>query len=151
MSMAIKKNIIECENLGIKSNIDIRKIYLKRFPNNTISGGETENTYLQKIADNMIYLYFDYSYEDMPLGGWDTNCFDGRLCEEDYAEKVVNFINFVSSGNSEEIPNRVPQWIYSSNYDFQNFHRIFWGGEPIEIYIESLKKWGQIFDSFFSL
>ena len=148
MRAAMKMNIVESEKLGIKPNIDIRKIYSRRFSQMPLPEDASEEMYLQKIADNMICLYFDYSYQDMPLGDWDTNCFDGRLCEEDYAEKVIDFINFVSHGKSTQIPSSVPQWVYSSNHDLQNCHRIFLGGEHTEIYRESLKKWGQVFDSF---
>lgn len=148
MRTAVKMNIIESEKLGMKPNINIREIYSRHFPQNPLSDDTTEEVYLQKNADNMICLYFDYSYQDMPLGDWDTNCFDGRLCEEDYAEKVIDFINFVSSGKSTQIPSFVPQWVYSSNHDLQNCHRIFWGEQRAEIYIESLKKWGQLFDIF---
>ena len=151
MRTAVKMNIIESEKLGMKPNINIREIYSRHFPQNHLSDDTTEDVYLQKIADNMICLYFDYSYQDMPLGDWDTNCFDGRLCEEDYAEKVIDFINFASSGKSTQIPSFVPQWVYSSNHDLQNCHRIFWGEQHAEIYIESLKKWGQIFDTFFKI
>lgn len=148
MRIAIQFDIIESEKIGVKSNIDIRKIYSQRFPQMPLPAGTSEDVYLQKIADNMICLYFDYSYEDMPLGDWDTNCFDERFCEEDYAEKVIDFINFVSYGKSTKIPSIVPQWVYSSNHNLQNCHRIFWEGGSFDIYIESLKKWGQIFDAF---
>ncbi|HEO6995953.1 TPA: hypothetical protein VBD08_001666, partial [Streptococcus agalactiae] len=43
---------------------------------------------LQCLVDNMICLFFDYEYQDMPFFDWTSNCFDGRFCEEDYAEKV---------------------------------------------------------------
>lgn len=117
MRAAMKINIVESEKLGIKPNIDIRKIYSRRFSQMPLPEDASEEMYLQKIADNMICLYFDYSYQDMPLGDWDT-------------------------------PSFVLQWVYSSNHDLQNCHRIFWEGESTEIYIESLKKWGQVFDSF---
>lgn len=109
MRAAMKMNIIESEKLGMKPNIDIREIYSQRFQQTSLPDDTTEDVYLQKIADNMICLYFDYSYQYMPLGDWDTNCFDGRLCEEDYAEKVIDFINFASNGKSTQIPSFVPR------------------------------------------
>ena len=75
MRAAVKMNIIESEKLGMKPNIDIREIYSRRFPQIPLFDDTTEDVYLKKIADNMICLYFDYSYQDMPLGDWDTNCF----------------------------------------------------------------------------
>ena len=75
MGSAVKMNIIEREKLGMKPNIDIREIYFRRFPQIPLFDDTTKDVYLKKIADNMICLYFDYSYQDMPLGDWDTNCF----------------------------------------------------------------------------
>ena len=79
----------------------------------------------------MIFIYQDYDYTDMPLGGWDTNCFDGRLCEEDYSEKIIDFINFMAHSDQPDyaIPKPVPQWTFSSNHDGIDYWRIFWGGE----------------------
>ena len=37
---------------------------------------------LQCLVDNMICLFFDYEYQDMPFFDWTSNCFDGRFCEE---------------------------------------------------------------------
>lgn len=42
----------------------------------------------------MVCIYFNYEYSDMPMGDWTTNCFDGRFCEEDYAEKSFHFLTF---------------------------------------------------------
>lgn len=57
---------------------------------------DTIENCIECLADNMVCLYFDYDYEDMPFFDWTSNCFDGRLCEEDYAEKVLYFSNFVN-------------------------------------------------------
>lgn len=97
------------------------------------------------MATNMVCLCLDYDYEDMPMGDWQTNCFDGRFCEEDYAEKIVDFMQFVSD-SGYDFPKPVPQWIYSSNYDEPNIFRIFWSGEDVENYIAALKEWGKLFD-----
>lgn len=97
---------------------------------------------IHKIVDNMIYIYLDYNYDDMPLGGWETNCFDGRLCEDDYAEKIINFIcNISENGN-------VPHCIYSSNDEFHNPYRILQYTSNIDKYINSIKSWEKIFDDF---
>ena len=98
----------------------------------------------------MICIYQDYSYDDMPLGGWESNCFDGRLCEEDYTEKIIDLINFISGYETSiyTLPKPIPQWVYSSNHDGIDHWRIFWGGECSESYISSLKAWGKLFDNF---
>ena len=98
----------------------------------------------------MIFIYQDYDYTDMPLGGWDTNCFDGRLCEEDYSEKIIDFINFMAHSDQPDyaIPKPVPQWTFSSNHDGIDYWRIFWGGEESAEYILALQEWGKLFDSF---
>ena len=70
----------------IKDRDSLLSLYNKVFPDkNADIIGKKE---ADELASNMICLYFDYSYDDMPLGGWETNCFDGRFCEEDYAEKT---------------------------------------------------------------
>lgn len=73
---------------------------------------DTIENCIQCLVDNMICLFFDYENEDMPFFDWTTNCFDGRLCEEDYAEKVMNFINFIHNQLPKEIHMNC---IYSSN------------------------------------
>lgn len=100
------------------------------------------------IADKMICMYFHYEYDDMPLGGWETNCFDGRCCEEDYAEKIIDLMTFLSyPTEGVSFPASV-QWVYSSNHDEINHHRMFWGGDDAALYIEELKRWGKLFDDF---
>ena len=61
----------------------------------------------------MICIYLDYSYDDMPMGGWDKNPFDGRICEKDYTEIIMDFLDFMAYGTDVQMP----MWIYSSNYD----------------------------------
>ncbi|SHL31594.1 hypothetical protein SAMN02745136_04629 [Anaerocolumna jejuensis DSM 15929] len=128
----------------------IFKLYKKVFHEKCLPEAFEKKEY-DELASNMIYLDFDYSYDDMPLGGWDTNCFEGRLCEEDYAEKIIDFINFLSypyDDMSISFPKPVPQWTYSSNHDEVDHYRIFWGGETASEYMCSLKEWGKLFDTF---
>lgn len=115
----------------------------------------TDQEMAEKLVSSMIYLYFDYEYKDMPLGDWETNCFDGRLCEGDYAEKIVDFIRFLAGGDQDEVvkyPQYVPQWTYSSNYDQTDVYRIFWGvldqNRNTNQAIEALKEWGKLLDNF---
>ena len=139
---------ISNKRLGLEPEDRVIQLYTKVFPN--VPQPECiDSKVLKQLAENMICIYFDYQYSDMPLGGWETNCFDGRFCEEDYAEKVVDFINFASyfdRGHSI-FPEPTPQWIYSSDHDEINLLRLFWGGEEAAPYIRSLKEWGRLFDN----
>lgn len=127
------------------------ELYHKVFPNKEVPEKFAE-THYEELAGMMICVTSDYVYEDMPLGGWDTNCFDGRFCEDDYAEKIIDFMNFLNSSNllnkEEKFPDPVPQWIYSSNHDALGNYRMFWGGECVEEYIKPMIEWGSLFDAF---
>ena len=149
LNLAVNVDKIYQEHLGTKYVCGIYKLYHKVFPEKQIPENFTERNF-SELAEQIICISLDYSYEDMPLGGWDTNCFDGRLCEDDYTEKIIEFINFLSHGNRDGInfPSPVPQWVYSSNHDEINHYRLFWGGENAESYIDSIREWGKIFDEF---
>jgi len=148
MRVALGRHILECNKLDMTPNIDIRAYHSIRFPNSPLSNDATIDDILKEIADNMIYLYFDYEYDDLPMGDWTSNCFDGRFCEEDYAEKIVNFLMFLSYDHDPRIPSYTPQWIYSSNEDNPLPHRFFWGGPHISRCLDSLMQWGQMLDYF---
>lgn len=138
------------ENLGTNSPSGIFELYSKVFPGKNLPA-DFEKKHYDELASCMICITFDYCYDDMPLGGWDTNCFDGRLCEEDYTEKIIDLINFLSNrrdDNTVAFPEPVPQWTYSSNHDEIDHYRIFWGGDSAPEYIRSLQEWGSLFDSF---
>lgn len=141
---SMKMREIRLSRYERKDDKVIRNLYLKLVSSDTNSEIDVDKL-CQAMASNMICLCFDYNYEDMPMGDWRTNCFDGRFCEEDYAEKIVDFMHFVVS-SSYDFPKPVPQWIYSSNYNDPNIFRIFWNEEDTETYIASLKEWGKLFD-----
>ena len=149
LELAVKADKIYQEKLGTNYPCGIIRLYHSLFPKETIPESFSKEHY-SKIAEQMICIYQEYDYEDMPLGGWETNCFDGRLCEEDYSENIIVFINFISCSHTVDcrLPNLVPQWTYSSNYDEIDHYRIFWGGERSEDYISALLKWGNFFDDF---
>lgn len=149
LELAVKADKIYQDKLGTNYPCRIINLYHMIFPDKLLPISFSKKHY-NKIADQMIYIYQDYDYADMPLGGWDTNCFDGRLCEEDYSEKIIDFINFLAHSDETdyEIPKPVPQWTFSSNHDEIDHWRIFWGGEEASEYILALQKWGKIFDSF---
>lgn len=147
MNMALSRNSLECKRFKMSPTIHIRRIHAERFPNSTLPKGASIDLLLKEIADNMVCLYFDYEYEDMPMGDWTTNCFDGRCCEEDYAEKIVNFLMFLSYDHDKRLPVYTPQWIYSSNEDNPLPHRLFWPCIPVSKCIHSLKEWGKLLDT----
>ena len=127
----------------------VTELYQKVFPEKVVPKRFTEIDFYE-LAEQMVCISFDYSYDDMPLGGWDTNCFDGRLCEDDYTEKIIRFFEFLSYVNDgvSAFPSPVPQWTYSSNHDEIDHYRLFWGGEKVETYLQPLHEWGSILDSF---
>lgn len=145
IELAVKANSIYQEKLGTTYPCRIGTLYSKVFPERTVPNSFEKEHYFD-LAGQMIYLNFEYDYDDMPLGGWETNCFDGRLCEEDCAEKIIDLISFL--GYDDRFPEPIPQWIYSSNHDGIDHYRIFWCEEPSRAYVESLLEWGKLFDNF---
>lgn len=128
----------------------MKRIYDANFYSCMIDENVGTEKYLQCFADHMIYLFFDYDYEDMPFFDWTTNCFDGRLCEEDYAEKIIDLIRFITRGNVDEL---TPTCIYSSNHDVLKKTRVlsmlqFKRPKIKDEYIVELQKWGQKIDKF---
>ncbi len=148
MKLALSKYTLDCISKGIQPVLRLRDIHAKQFPNSQLSSDASVDDILKEISNNMIRLYFDYQYGDIPLGDWTTNCFDGRFCEEDYAEKIVDFLMFIASSCDERLPSYTPQWIYSSNEDEPSAHRFFWGGPHISNCIDSLVQWGSMIDNF---
>lgn len=150
LNLAINADRILQEQCKWNFPCGIRELFQTLFPTEVIPT-DFDKISLTRIADQMICIYQDYNYNDMPLGGWDTNCFDGRLCEEEYAEKIIDLINYLSYQGPNDppslLPEPVPQWVYSSNHDEIDHFRIFWGGEPADPYIEALKNWGSLFDN----
>ena len=146
MHKSQKKVIEDQKKTRFYKNFNIYDFAKIVIPNENLSN-ISEKQIIHMLVDNMICIYFDYEYVDMPVGNWETNCFDGRLCEEDYAEKIVDFINFaydiLNYSNKIHI-----QWIYSSNYDFHNHYQIFWYNKDSESGIDTLKQWGILFDNF---
>lgn len=150
----LKERILESKEIIERSTkkYNIKKYNFYEVYNNILkeqyNKSDSEEIIIDKIVENMICIYFDYDYDDMPLGDWSTNCFDGRFCEEDYAEKIIDFISF--SFDVLEYQNKVSIcYIYSSNYDrMENEYQVFYNSkEPLKG-IETLIKWGELFDNF---
>ncbi|EAF6983873.1 hypothetical protein ATS97_03060, partial [Listeria monocytogenes] len=121
---------------------------------------ETLEDCVECLLDNMIFIEFDYEYDDMPFFDWTTNCFDGRLCEEDYSEKIIKFFNFL---NHERHTHAHFNIVYSSNETyFSIIPRIttvlsmsvksqFYNFRTKEDKINDLIKYGQCIDKFLQI
>ena len=141
------KNIIDIQSIqnkryGYKNEIDIKKLHNSIVKDSCLNRNTTDIDYIKEIIDNMICLYFNYDYDDMPLGGWETNPFDGRLCEKDYAELIVNYWG--------EVYNRLmPSWIYSSNKESKDlFFKMSFFRADFDIGMHCLCFWGKQIDNF---
>lgn len=135
--------------------LDIKEIFHSKYPQISVED-MTEKECIQHIADEMIYIYFDYNYDDMPVGDWTSNCFDGRCCERDYTEKIVDFIRFLCNEENHKKYPKIPDikihCIYSGD-DYglpENCHLIFSGTTNIEKTINYLVEFGALLDSFFN-
>lgn len=121
MQQEIKERAIFSEKYGNGfAPYNLRKICIETFEFENLSEDLSEKEYLQIIADNLICIYFDYDYEDLPFFDWTTNCFDGRLCEEDYAEKFMDFLHFIVWKVERLKPREYSHFsscIYTTNHD----------------------------------
>lgn len=138
------------KKLGLYDLGYMKDIYMTNFNFVNMDKNAEIKEYIQCFANHMIYLFFDYNYDDMPFFDWTTNCFDGRLCEEDYAEKIIEFIRFMTRQNVDEF---TPNFIYSSNHNDLIKTRVlqrlkFKRTISMETYILELQKWGQKIDKF---
>lgn len=148
MQFAVKADDLYQKRLGEKCSCKINDLYSTVFPDESMPLYFTKAHY-SKLASRMICMYQSYDYSDMPLGNFVTNCFDGRSCEEDYSEKIIDLINFLSypiRKKKYQVPSPTPQWVYSSNHKALDHYRIFWGSKSANQYIRSLMEWGKMFD-----
>lgn len=142
---ALKIHALNCEIVGVENKFDLKLMYEQRVEVGDSNNLKSEGTLIQEIVDNMICIYLDYSYDDMPMGGLDKNPFDSRFCEKDYAEIIIDFFCFMS----DKIATHMPTWIYSSNYDREwSYYRMFFGKGNLDEQIAILKYWGHRLDSF---
>lgn len=145
LQSAVEMHALHCKQRNLNSKINVAELHRKRCPNSVLTQTSSENNLLQEIVDNMLCVYLDYSYDDMPLGDWETNPFDGRCCEKDYAELLMDFFHFLSF--LTDTP--VPLWTYSSNFDrAEPYYRFFFSPVELESAIETLKLIGQKIDNF---
>lgn len=146
-------NEINYKRYNMTNTDPLINLYNSIFADNlTTNSSDLSDEQIEQIADNMVCVYFNYEYSDMPMGDWTTNCFDGRLCEEDYAEKIISFLDFLTYpfNGIQDFPNPTPNWIYSSNYDKVDERRLFWNNNKFgsDEYIQSLIEWGKLIDNF---
>lgn len=149
MQKGLTLHEMNASSLGVKSNERL-KIAMLAGHHGPIETETELLSCLRKIASDAIYMYFDYDYDDIPLGGWDTNPFDSRFCEKDYSEKILDFICFSARTGEINLPDSIqciPRCIYTSNTDLFDDYRFIFGftrsiGKPIE----SLKCFGQMLD-----
>ena len=142
---ALNTQDLACRTVGIENKQNLKLMYEQRVEDGNSKDYEDEDTLIQEIVDNMICIYLDYSYDDMPMGGWDKNPFDGRICEKDYTENIMDFLDFMTYGTDVQMP----MWIYSSNYDREwPYYRMFFGKGNLDEQIGILKTWGKKLDSF---
>ncbi len=118
-------DIAECKRKGKKSYFEKYTLsFFHKLIKNNIAKSQEYNldsieSCLNCIVDNMIYIFFDYEDEDedMTFFDWTTNYFDSRLCEGDYTEKLIKFINFI---NISLFNNTFMRYIYTSNSNLKN-------------------------------
>lgn len=65
LELAVKANKIYQEKLGTNYPCGIINLYQTLFPDELLPG-EFEQEHYIKIADQMIFIYQDYDYTDMP-------------------------------------------------------------------------------------
>lgn len=141
------KNILEIRKLQnkrceSKKELTIKNLHSQIIQNSCLNANSTDIEYLAEIIDHMICIYFKYDYDDMPMGDWKTNPFDGRLCENDYTELIVNYWN-------EAYDKIMPTWIYSSNKETTDLlFRIFFPKIDLDIGIKFLISFGKVIDKF---
>ena len=135
--------VITAERHRLDAEKSAYEHYKKQFPFLAQKYSSLDDDFIKEVVSNLVCIYLDYDYEDMPMGGWEDNPFDGRLCENDYAELIVDFLSFMSEGR------HCPYWVYSSNYDGPTpFFRLSWVNSNSDNKIDYLKAWGEKFDEF---
>lgn len=142
---ALKIHVLSCRVAGVENKQNLKLMYEERVGADNSEVFQNESALIQEIVDNIIYIYLDYSYDDMPMGGWDENPFDGRLCEKDYAEIIVDF--FVSCWMVQICKCRCG-FIHQIMTENGHTTVCFLGKGNLDEQINALKIWGQKLDSF---
>lgn len=153
LKLSIAQSEIFEKHYGKSTAKNIKNIVKNTYPYLCVED-MSELECVQHIANEMICLYFDYKYDDMPVGDWTSNCFDGRLCEGDYSEKIAYLIHFICNQYIHDIypkvPESAPYSIYFSD-DFNirnNYCLLFNGTTDIEQSLKNLTEFGKLLDNF---
>lgn len=75
---------------SLKDRDSLKNLYKRVFPNKLFN--KIESKEIHELASNMICLYFEYDYNDMPLGGWEL--FYPRLKEHQVVLVFHSFWEF---------------------------------------------------------
>lgn len=103
--------------------------------------------YIDYLSKNMMCIEFDYSNSSIPDEEDSFSCFGGGTCEEDPAEKILNFMSFCC----ERIGSRanIPFCIYSTSPRFDHdYIHLFSVTTEYNKQIEQLMKIGNLLDAF---
>lgn len=141
----------ELKNIwDLEGNNQITRLFQKQFPNSIDKLDDSEMAKI--LSESMICLYLDLDGQ-IQEDDFVNNHFLERLDEEDYAEKIIDFISFATNEGTakglDKYPEYVPQWLYSSNYYWHNNYRPFINGVVRKISksdLDDLKDWGRIID-----
>lgn len=103
--------------------------------------------YIDYLSQNMICIDIDYENCEIPFGENTYSCFGWGTCEEESVEKILDFLRFVATSDSNSVT--FPYCIYSTNQmrDREYMH-IFSGTTDINEPIAELKKWGVLLDKY---
>ncbi len=143
MHYTIDKTNLIYQTLKIDKTFNIKEIARSLF--SELPDNITDAEAYQIIADNMICLHFDFTDED-----WIAQRFDSGTCEDDYSEKFMSFINFISNNSDKLLPKSPPYCIFSTTKLLESSNKIF-AFSPIDSMpnrIETMIKWGEIIDAF---
>lgn len=103
--------------------------------------------YIDYLSQNMICIDIDYENCEIPFGENTYSCFGWGTCEGESVEKILDFLRFVATSDSNSVT--FPYCIYSTNQmrDREYMH-IFSGTTDINEPIAELKKWGVLLDKY---
>ena len=112
----------------------------------------TKELCIDFLVDNMIVLYIDEECELYNCLNFETNYFIDRTCEVDYADKILNLINFVQKKfNNVQYIHNVMDDIYRNRIIGKLCFRLddrFKRNVSFEKTISQLKNYGELIDFY---
>lgn len=155
LSIAYQIQKIEASRYIGKFDNDSKNIFQERVIENAKKvlgiSDESEEVLIEKYIDylskNMMCIDFDYQISSIPDGEDSFSCFGGGTCEEDPAEKILNFMRF----SCERIDSKasIPYGIYSTGQrlDYEYRH-LFSCTTEYKNQIDELIKIGNLLDNY---